>query len=104
VQQNYHTTPAHYPAQTMQSSSGRIPAHQPMVRSGTQQVAPPAPQHGRNLQQRTVLARPSRGVEANSAPRSASLPEPQPARAFGAAAMHDEAVLDIPAYLRRSRS
>jgi cell division protein FtsZ len=105
IQPNYHSAPAHYPAQTLQSSSGRIPAHQPMVRSGTQQVAPPAPQqHGRNLQPRSVLARPSRGVESTPAPRSASLPEPQPARAFGAAAMHDEAVLDIPAYLRRSRS
>ena len=29
--------------------------------------------------------------------------EQRPSRAFGAAAMNDEATLDIPAYLRRSR-
>jgi hypothetical protein len=29
-------------------------------------------------------------------------PEPRQSRAFGATALHDEAVLDIPAYLRRN--
>jgi hypothetical protein len=28
--------------------------------------------------------------------------EPRQSRAFGASALHDEAVLDIPAYLRRN--
>ncbi len=48
--------------------------------------------------------RPSR--RPNEAPRAASVPPAPPApvatRAFGASALHDEAVLDIPAYLRRS--
>lgn len=39
-----------------------------------------------------------------NAPRAASVPPapPVPTRAFGASALHDEAVLDIPAYMRRS--
>jgi cell division protein FtsZ len=39
----------------------------------------------------------------SSVPEQVSLPtaEPRAARAFGASALHDEAVLDIPAYLRR---
>jgi cell division protein FtsZ len=36
------------------------------------------------------------------APQQQSLPETRGTRAFGASAMHDEAVLDIPAYLRRN--
>ena len=38
-----------------------------------------------------------RTVEATPTP-------PQQSRAFGASALHDEAVLDIPAYLRRGQS
>jgi cell division protein FtsZ len=41
---------------------------------------------------------PSRRLE----PQQQSLPETRNSRAFGASAMHDEAVLDIPAYLRRN--
>jgi hypothetical protein len=51
-------------------------------------------------QPRATLSRPARGVE-STPPQTPA--EQQPARAFGAAAMLDEAVLDIPAYLRRSR-
>jgi hypothetical protein len=32
-----------------------------------------------------------------------SMPEVQASRGFGASAIHDEAMLDIPAYLRRSK-
>ena len=35
-------------------------------------------------------------------PQQVAMPEPRANRAFGAAALEDEAVLDIPAYLRRS--
>ena len=38
-------------------------------------------------------------------PSRVSVPHPQqPTRAFGASALHDEAVLDIPAYLRRNKA
>ena len=43
-------------------------------------------------------AEPRRSMRPNEAPR------PKVARAFGASALHDEAVLDIPAYLRRGAS
>jgi cell division protein FtsZ len=79
----------------------RSPAQQAIARTSTPGMSTPPPPPRSNIQPRTVLARPARGVE--SAPRHASMPEPQPARAFGASAIHDEAVLDIPAYLRRSR-
>jgi len=55
---------------------------------------------------RGTLQRPSRSAaDARSNPNAQQqpAPEPQVARVFGAAAIHDEAVLDIPAYLRRSR-
>ena len=47
-------------------------------------------------------SRPSR--RPNEVARQASVPPapPVPTRAFGASALHDEAVLDIPAYMRRS--
>ena len=54
-----------------------------------------------------AYARSSHAQQSARPPRSGSfeqvrLPEPQVSgRAFGAAALHDEAVLDIPAYLRR---
>ena len=49
------------------------------------------------------------GFRSSEAPRRASVPEvttqpPAGTRAFGASALHDEAVLDIPAYLRRGTS
>lgn len=49
------------------------------------------------------------GYRGSEPPRRASIPEvttqpPAGTRAFGASALHDEAVLDIPAYLRRGTS
>ena len=97
-------TPAQHAA--MSGLSGhmqlRSPAQQAIARTSTPGMSTPPPPPRNAIQPRTVLARPARGVE--SAPRHAVMPEPQPARAFGASAIHDEAVLDIPAYLRRSRS
>jgi len=61
----------------------------------TRSSAPPA--LGR-MESRESIVRPSRAPEVSV---HASAPN-RSARAFGAAAMHDEAVLDIPAYLRRS--
>jgi cell division protein FtsZ len=61
----------------------------------TRSSAPPA--MGR-MESRESIVRPSRAPEVSV---HASAPN-RSARAFGAAAMHDEAVLDIPAYLRRS--
>lgn len=89
--------------------------HSPMVRSAAQQAlargvggqnVPPqppgltprqTPQH-----QRGPGAQKGRG-EYDRATRHVPAQEMQPARAFGPAAMLDEAVLDIPAYLRRSK-
>jgi cell division protein FtsZ len=80
----------------------RSPAQQAMGRGPAQSLPSMPPPRG-SVQPRTVLSRPARGVE--SAPRHSHMPESQqPTRAFGASAVHDEAVLDIPAYLRRSRS
>jgi cell division protein FtsZ len=59
-------------------------------------VAPPAPRDSRTAARRV-----------SGVPEQVMLPtEPAraAARAFGASALHDEAVLDIPAYLRRSAS
>jgi hypothetical protein len=53
--------------------------------------------------QRDVIARPTRHVR-GGVPVQATIPaDPRPTRAFGASAIHDEATLDIPAYIRRSR-
>lgn len=51
-------------------------------------------------EQRDVIARPSRRPPAT--PEQVSMSGLTSARAFGASALNDEAVLDIPAYLRRS--
>jgi cell division protein FtsZ len=83
------------------AQSVRSPAQQALARTSTRENLPNVPTPRPAVQARTVLSRPARGVE--SAPRHASLPEPSATRAFGATAIHDEAVLDIPAYLRRSR-
>jgi cell division protein FtsZ len=109
--ESYHSIPAaaayQAPAQHMAMHGHmqlRSPAQQAIARTGSSasMSTPPPPPPRSTIQPRTVLARPARSVE--SAPRHAVMQEPQPARAFGAAAIHDEAVLDIPAYLRRSRS
>ena len=74
-------------------------AHHSAMSSQRGSVAPrhtPNPQYGHRPEPRDSHApRPSRRhAEAAQAPTDG--------RAFGASAMHDEAVLDIPAYLRRS--
>ena len=108
VQSAYHHSTTHYPAQTIQAQASRsVSAHSMprtalipnMVNSARSAVAAAT-------QPRGALSRPARGVE--STPRQSNMPnnpqeQQQPARAFGAAAILDEAVLDIPAYLRRSR-
>jgi hypothetical protein len=51
-------------------------------------------------------SQPQREIHVNVAEaqrRSMEMPAGAP-RAFGAAAIHDEATLDIPAYIRRSRT
>ncbi len=56
---------------------------------------------GRGETPREVVARGGRRM--SEAPQQVSLPDHRAsARAFGASALHDEAVLDIPAYLRRN--
>jgi cell division protein FtsZ len=110
-QNAYHHTATHYPSQSIQAQSSRSVAAHSMPRSSlipnVAQNARAAVAAAQHQQPRGALSRPARGVE-SQAPRhagQANAPEQQqqPARAFGAAAMLDEAVLDIPAYLRRSR-
>jgi cell division protein FtsZ len=98
---------AHHPSASYQAltpaQSVRSPAQQALARSAAPQALPiSASRAPAQAQTRTVLARPAHRVE--SAPRHASMAETQITRAFGAAAIGDEAVLDIPAYLRRSRN
>jgi cell division protein FtsZ len=89
--------------------------HSPMVRNAAQQAlargvgvhtAQPSQPPGlipRSPSQPRNPSRPSRApFEAPT--RQVPVQEVQPARAFGPAAMLDEAVLDIPAYLRRSKN
>jgi cell division protein FtsZ len=108
-QSAYHHNATHYPSQSIQAQGSRSVAAHSMPRSSlipnnagaNARAAVAAAQH---QQPRGALSRPARGVE--STPRQSNAPDQQqqqPARAFGAAAMLDEAVLDIPAYLRRSR-
>jgi cell division protein FtsZ len=99
----HHHPSAAYQAPSMShTQSVRNPAQQALARTSSGQALPNVPTARSASPARTVLSRPSRPVE--SAPRHASMPEPVAAtRAFGASAIHDEAVLDIPAYLRRSR-
>ena len=106
TQQGYHHSASHYPAQSIQAQSSRSVTAQSMPRHSMPSTAgynARAAVAAAAQQPRGALSRPARGVE--SAGRQPPAPEQQqqPARAFGAAAMMDEAVLDIPAYLRRSR-
>ena len=75
-----------------------IPMQKPMGR-GSERPSYAA----RGETQRELLAR---GGRRSEAPEQVPLPDgrQQSARAFGASALHDEAVLDIPAYLRRHAS
>ncbi len=75
------------------AQSGRVDAA--AARSG----APPAVPRTKQ-EQRDVIARPTRRPAA--VPEQVSMTGLNAARAFGASALNDEAVLDIPAYLRRS--
>jgi len=114
TQNAYHHTATHYPSQSIQAQSSRSVAAHSMPRSS---LIPNVAQHARaavaaaqHQQPRGALSRPARGVESQATRHTghtgqSNAPEQQqqPARAFGAAAMLDEAVLDIPAYLRRSR-
>jgi cell division protein FtsZ len=105
---------AQHPAHASQGSG-----HSPMVRSAAQQAlargvgvpsGPPQPPgltpRNSQPQPRNVAARQSRSPYEQERPtRQVPVQEVhQPARAFGSSAMLDEAVLDIPAYLRRSKS
>lgn len=115
--QDRHAQPAQYvsqpPAQHYQSAapaprhsampqnalyqSPAQPQHQPRITRASQQQQQ-QPQH---VEPREVMipgARPSRRTPEV---QQQAFPEMRSPRAFGAAAMHDEAVLDIPAYLRR---
>jgi cell division protein FtsZ len=75
---------------------------QPVARASRMPVQTP-------MRRTSVAPTPSRDVRAparrtSSVPEQVALPTAEPraaARAFGASALHDEAVLDIPAYLRR---
>lgn len=107
TQNTYHHSATHYPSQSIQAQSSRSVAAHSMPRSsmmpGAGQNARAAVAAAQHQQPRGALSRPARGVESQSRQSNAPEQQPQPARAFGAAAMLDEAVLDIPAYLRRSR-
>ena len=106
----FHHSATHYPSQAMQAQprgAQAMPRHSMAPQSSVGQNARAAVAAATQSQQpRGALTRPARGVE-TTAPRQSAVPTPpeasQPSRAFGAAAMLDEAVLDIPAYLRRSR-
>ena len=117
----FHHSANHYPSQSMQAHLPRgaqaMPRHSVAHHAGQNyqqnvgQNARAAVAAASQAQPpRGTLQRPARGVETGPstvAPRQSQAPSApeaaQPSRAFGAAAMLDEAVLDIPAYLRRSR-
>jgi hypothetical protein len=62
----------------------------------------PAPRQ--SVARDVIATRPtSRPAMVPAAAQQVSMPEVQPVRGFGATAFHDEAMLDIPAYLRRSK-
>jgi cell division protein FtsZ len=97
-----HSVPAmlggsmHHPGQHQVRSA----AQQVLARSSSPSMAP-APRQSQP--QRDVIASARVSRPAMEPPAQVSMPEVQSARAFGASAIHDEAVLDIPAYLRRSK-
>ncbi len=81
----------------------RIALRQSRVTVPMAQVAPRTARTsspGFRPEPREMTSRPSRRISA--VPQQTLMPETRSARAFGAAALDDEAVLDIPAYLRRS--
>jgi cell division protein FtsZ len=76
----------------------RAAAQQVLARTSSPAMRPSQPQREMNLSADAGR----RSVEV-AAPVAVGM-EARGARAFGAAAIHDEATLDIPAYIRRSRS
>jgi cell division protein FtsZ len=100
-----HHSSTHYPAQGIHQPMLRSPVQQALARNATSLPQPPAAQQQPRQQAvapRNVLSRPARAVESTPRQGAPDLQQ-QPSRAFGHGAIHDEAVLDIPAYLRRSR-
>jgi cell division protein FtsZ len=73
---------------------GAIPAH------GAQSTGM---RHGRFESRDSSIHRPVRGAGSAQPPAAATSDSRGAQRAFGPAAMHDEAVLEIPAYLRRGQ-
>jgi cell division protein FtsZ len=105
-----HPAHAHQGHATGHSQLARNAAQQALARgtgAPSTQSMPPQPPGLIPRQQspapsRNVVARPSRPPYETH--QRQAMPEVQPARAFGPAAMMDEAVLDIPAYLRRAKN
>jgi cell division protein FtsZ len=82
----------------------QIPRHSRVTiptRAGSERGSTPPTYQSRGETPREMVARTS-PRRFSEAPRQASLAEARGSRAFGASALHDEAVLDIPAYLRRN--
>ncbi len=84
-------------------------AAQPMVRSAAQQaLRGTVPSTAPRVAPRDVIAQPTQRRSVEVPGRRAAVPPAQaqerPTRAFGAGAINDEATLDIPAYIRRSRT
>ena len=84
--------------------------HQAQARASRPSIQAPAPAAARRTSIAPSFVRPSDPRDGARARRSmvaeqVAIPEARGAgRAFGASALHDEAVLDIPAYLRRGAS
>jgi cell division protein FtsZ len=103
---------AHQGHATGHSQLARNAAQQALARgtgAPSTQAMPPQPpgliprQQSQAPLPRNVVARPSR-APFEAPQRRDQMPDVQPARAFGPAAMMDESVLDIPAYLRRAKN
>ena len=87
------------PAEPARQTRNTIPMRQPVSRGAADRPS----YTSRGETPREMVARTS--GRRSHAPEQVPLPETRPsARAFGASALHDEAVLDIPAYLRRNAS
>jgi cell division protein FtsZ len=106
TQPAYHHSATHYPSQNIHAQASRSVGSHAMPRSS---LVPGSVAHNARAavaaasqQPRATLSRPARAVESTPQQQN-GMDSQQPARAFGAAATLDEAVLDIPAYLRRSR-
>jgi cell division protein FtsZ len=101
LQSAYQHAAPHYAGTGLQTPGRAVSPQHAVTRNSVAQAAQSSRQV---LQPRAGLQRPARTVESQPRHGIVAPPEPQPSRAFGASAIHDEAVLDIPAYLRRARS